>query len=107
MPVPRPVSSSTAMPEKAAMMADEGVVFPTIQMCDALSRNTADAFKAIICNCLTHARRGFVDEVENFPEEAAYVIEALAQVYHIDAETKKQAMTPDQRLSYHKNTANH
>ncbi len=75
---------------------------PPVQMCDALSRNTADEFKAIVCNCLTHARRGFVDEIENFPEEVTYVIEALAQVYHIDAKAKKRAMTPEQRLSYHK-----
>lgn len=29
---------------------------PPIQMCDALSRNTTDEFKGILCNCLTHAR---------------------------------------------------
>jgi hypothetical protein len=75
---------------------------PPVQMCDALSRNTADEFKVILCNCLTHARRGFVDEIENFPEETTHVIEVLADVYYIDAQTKKQTMTPQQRLSYHK-----
>jgi transposase len=74
---------------------------PPVQMCDALSRNTADEFKAIVCNCLTHARRGFVDEVENFPEETAHVIEVLADVYYIDAQTRKRTMTPQQRLAYH------
>jgi len=74
---------------------------PPVQMCDALSRNTADEFKVILCNCLTHARRGFIDEVENFPEETTHVIEVLADVYYIDAQTRKQTMTPQQRLAYH------
>jgi hypothetical protein len=74
---------------------------PPVQMCDALSRNTADEFKVILCNCLTHARRNFVDEVENFPEETTRVIDVLSDVYHNDAQAKKQAMTPQQRLAYH------
>lgn len=74
---------------------------PPVQMCDALSRNTTDEFKGILCNCLTHARRNFVDEFENFPEETTHVIEVIAEVYHIDALTKKQKMTPDQRLVCH------
>ncbi|MBU0972474.1 MAG: IS66 family insertion sequence element accessory protein TnpB [Proteobacteria bacterium] len=73
-----------------------------IQMCDALSRNISEEFKAILSNCLTHARRNFVDEVENIPEETAHVIEVLAEVYGIDAQAKKQKMTPGQRLVYHK-----
>ena len=73
-----------------------------LQMCDALSRNISEAFKAILCNCLTHARRNFVDEIDNFPDEAAYVIEVLAEVYGIDARTKEQKMSPDQRIVYHK-----
>jgi len=32
-----------------------------IQMCDGLSRNTPKDFKVILANCLTHARRRFVD----------------------------------------------
>ena len=34
---------------------------PPIQMCDALSRNPAKVFQSILSNCLTHARRQFVD----------------------------------------------
>lgn len=34
---------------------DAGRLAP-IQMCDALSRNTTDEFKGILCNCLTYAR---------------------------------------------------
>jgi len=82
-------------------MRDKGR-HPPVQMCDALSRNTTDAFKGILCNCLTHGRRNFVDVIENFPDESTHVIEVLAEVYHHDAQTKKHAMTPDQRLAYHK-----
>jgi hypothetical protein len=56
----------------------------------ALSRNTTDEFNAILCNCLTHGRRHFVNEIDNFPQEAEHVIEVLAEVYRIDARTKKE-----------------
>lgn len=82
-------------------MRDKGRL-PPVQMCDALSRNTTEAFKGILCNCLTHGRRNFVDVIENFPDESTHVIEVLAEVYHHDAQAKKQSMTPDQRLAYHK-----
>jgi transposase len=75
---------------------------PPVQMCDALSRNTTDEFNAILCNCLTHGRRHFVNEIDNFPQEAEHVIEVLAEVYCIDARTKKEKMTPDQRLDFHR-----
>lgn len=74
---------------------------PPIQMCDALSRNITEAFKSILCNCLTHARRNFVNMYDNFPDECTHVIEILADVYHNDDQAKKQAMAPDQRLVYH------
>jgi transposase len=75
---------------------------PPVQMCDALSRNTTDEFSGILCNCLIHGRRNFVNEIDNFPEEAEHVIEVLAEVYRIDARAKKENMTPDQRLDFHK-----
>jgi len=74
---------------------------PPIQMCDALSRNASSEFETIMVNCLTHARRGFVDVAENFPDECRYVIDTLAQVYKIDAITKEQQMHPDERLEFH------
>ncbi len=81
-------------------MRDTGRL-PPIQMCDALSRNVAPDFKVILCNCLTHARRNFVEVIENFPDESSHIIEVLADVYYIDAKTKKQSMTPEQRLDCH------
>ena len=74
---------------------------PPIQMCDALSRNMSSEFIFILFHCLTHSRRSFVEVIESFPDECRYVIEILAEVYHIDAKAKKKNMTPDQRLAFH------
>ncbi len=74
---------------------------PPIQMCDALSRNTSDAFKSILANCLAHGRRKFVEVALNFPQQCRYVIEALAQVYKNDQIAKDQNMTADERLHFH------
>jgi len=79
----------------------DGEKDPPIQMCDTLSRNMSSEFKIILCHCITHARRGFVDVIASFPDECRHVIEILAEVYHVDAQTKEQNMTPDQRLEFH------
>ena len=74
---------------------------PPIQMCDALSRNASKEFKTIMANCLTHARRQFVELIDRFPDECTYVIENLAKVYHHDAIVKEQGLSPLLRLEYH------
>lgn len=74
---------------------------PPIQMCDALSRNPPKPFKTILANCLSHARRKFVDVVDSFPEQTRVVLDTLRQVYIHDATTKKRHMTDEQRLAYH------
>ena len=74
---------------------------PPIQMCDALSRNVSKDFETILSNCLTHARRQFVEIIDRFPEECTHVIEALGVVYHHEALAKEQNLTAEQRLLYH------
>ncbi len=74
---------------------------PPIQMCDALSRNTAKEFTTILANCLSHGRRHFVELGNTFPEQCQYVIDILGAVYEHDATTKAEAMAPGQRLDYH------
>ena len=74
---------------------------PPIQMCDASSRNLPGAFKTILANCLTHARRNFVDTLPAFPEQAEHVIDTLAQVYHFDDLAKAQNLSAEQRLTFH------
>jgi hypothetical protein len=73
-----------------------------LQMCDALSRNMPKELDTIVGNCLSHGRRQFVDVARNFPQECLYVLEILRDVYKNDAEAKRQAMSDQQRLHFHK-----
>lgn len=72
---------------------------PPIQMGDALRRNWSREFETIVTKCLAHARRQFVDIEEVFPEECGRVLDNLATVYRVEAETR--GMTADERLAYH------
>jgi len=42
-----------------------------------------------------------VEVADNFPEECRYVLETLRDVYHHDAQARKQKMAPDERLRFH------
>ena len=72
-----------------------------IQMCDALSRNVPAQFETILSNCLSHARRRFVDVTESFPGECRRVLETLRDVYANDALAREQRMSPAERLRFH------
>jgi hypothetical protein len=72
-----------------------------MHMCDALAANVPGAFATVLCNCLAHGRRQFVDLVDNFPRECRYVIEVLAQVYANDEHCRVHKMSPEQRLAHH------
>jgi transposase len=74
---------------------------PPIQMCDALPTNTAGDFDTLLAGCIAHARRRFVDVVENFPAEVRYVLETLREVYRTDALAREHALSPDERLRWH------
>jgi hypothetical protein len=74
---------------------------PPIQMCDALSRNMPEDLKVILGNCLSHGRRRFVEVAEAFPQQVLYVLEALKLVYQVDAEAKRQELSPQDRLFLH------
>jgi len=76
---------------------------PPIQMSDALSRNSpkVEGVEPLQANCLAHGRRQVVEVADNFPEECRYVLETLRDVYHHDAQTREQDMSPEQRLRFH------
>jgi transposase len=77
---------------------------PPMQMCDALSRNLPklpEKLEVIVGHCLAHARRRFVEVIENFPQPCRHVLEQLGTVYGNDATARKQAMTVEERLRYH------
>ena len=79
---------------------------PLIQMCDGLARNVPKnlppELKTILCNCLSHGRRQFVDVAEDFPSECLHVLDELGKVYGNDAIARAQGMTPTERLSFHR-----
>jgi len=77
---------------------------PLIQMCDALSWNTArlpEGVERLLANCMSHGRRQFVEGVENFPEQCRYVLETLGGVWHHDALARKQKLSPQESLRFH------
>jgi len=74
---------------------------PPIQMCDGLDHNLSKEFETLLCRCVAHARRGFVDVAANFPEEVRFVLNTLKQVYKIDARARQEALNPQQRLKLH------
>lgn len=74
---------------------------PPIQMSDALACNTSGEFETLVASCLVHARRNFVDVVNNFPQEVTFVLEQLGLVYKHEKEAKEQEMTDQERLLHH------
>ena len=74
---------------------------PPMHMCDALASNMPGDFATVLCNCLAHGRRQFVDLVDNFPHECRHVIEVLAQVCANDEHCRTRKMSPEQRLAHH------
>jgi transposase len=72
-----------------------------IQMCDALSRNTAGDFKTVVSGCNAHARRRFVEVADSFPDECRHVLETLREVYRNDAVAQQGGMSPEERLRFH------
>lgn len=75
---------------------------PAIQMCDALACNVPPEFETIVCNCIPHSRRQYVDVVEDFPDECRFVIETLREVFKNDAKAREQGMTDEERLEFHR-----
>jgi transposase len=75
---------------------------PPIQMCDGLdSRNLPKGHAVVLANCLSHGRRQFVDEANNFPAECRHVLEELRIVFRAEAKCRRQRLTPEQRLALH------
>jgi hypothetical protein len=74
---------------------------PPIQMCDGSSRNEPEGVETLLANCLAHGRRKFVEVADSFPQECRHLLESLGKVYENDATTRKQEMSPQERLEYH------
>jgi hypothetical protein len=75
---------------------------PPLQMCDALANNLPDEFETILCNCLSHGRRLFVEVAASFPDEVRVILLVLKEVYRTDAQAREQNLTPEERLHLHR-----
>ena len=75
---------------------------PPILMCDGLERNHPKDFQVLLANCIAHGRRKFVSLAGSFPDETRFVIDKLAEVYKNEEKAKQDGMSPEERLSWHK-----
>ncbi len=70
-----------------------------LQMGDALAVNWSREFETVVCKCLAHARRQFIDIENAFPVQCKRVLDDLGAVYKVDAQTR--GMSDEERLVFH------
>jgi transposase len=73
-----------------------------ILMCDALDRNLPRDIMTILCNCMSHSRRKFVEVAAHFPEQVREVLLKLWDVYKTDGEARDQNLSPQARMELHR-----
>jgi hypothetical protein len=71
-----------------------------IQMSDALAANWSGRKETVEAKCLAHARRKFIEIESSFPRECGRALEAIGEVYRVEAETK--GMGAEGRLEHHR-----
>jgi len=73
-----------------------------IQMCDALSRNhTKVPIETILCHCLIHGRRNFIDIESMYPDQCGFVLDSISLIYKHEAYCKNNKLSNYDRLKYH------
>jgi hypothetical protein len=79
-------------------LRDPGLGLP-MQMSDALACNWCGEMERIVCKCLAHARRKFVEIRSTYPESFDYVLEQIGKVYR--NERAMVGSSDEERLAYH------
>jgi hypothetical protein len=74
---------------------------PPMQMADALAANGTGEIETQRGGCLDHFRREYYDLYSDWTPECELVLSHLREVYKVDAQAKKQKLTPAQRLKLH------
>ncbi|WP_299163864.1 transposase, partial [Accumulibacter sp.] len=74
---------------------------PPIQMSDGLSRNKPGDHPTQAASCLPHARRKYVDVANAFPDEVAFVLKTLREVFRTDQQARRKGLSPPDRLLLH------
>lgn len=84
--------------EELYQRRDPGVGLP-IQMSDALACNWCGERERIVCKCLAHARRKFVEIQRIYPGACDYVLKQIGKVYRNERATA--GLSDEERLAYH------
>jgi hypothetical protein len=72
-----------------------------ILMSDGLSWNTCGDFEVIDTRCNAHARRKFVAQIPNFPEECKTVLDTFRTIYKNDDLAKSRKLSSEERQRFH------
>lgn len=70
-------------------------------MSDALPSNRPTVRESVTSLCNSHARRKFVDVINHFPDEVAYVLERYGQIWTNEHDVIEQKLTAGERLDHH------
>jgi transposase len=84
--------------EEIYRLRDPGLP-PPLQMSDALACNWCGERERVVCKCLVHARRKFVEVRRIYPEECNYVLKQIGEIYRNEKQTA--VMSDEERLAYH------
>ena len=77
-----------------------GMAAPVV-MSDALSSNRTSGHEVVRAGCNAHARRGFHEVSDSYPDEALHALLLYQQVWVNDAHCREQKLSPEARLAYH------
>ncbi|KAG1649247.1 hypothetical protein GQR58_029187 [Nymphon striatum] len=75
---------------------------PPTLMSDALSANHVIGHAFDKCLCNAHGRRGFVELVEQYPDEIINTLELYQHAWVNEAYCVSNALSPEQRCDYHR-----
>ena len=75
---------------------------PPRLMSDALSANHVIGHSFDKCLCNSHGRRGFVDLIDQCPDEVVYALELYQHAWVNDQHCADNHFSPKQRLDYHR-----
>jgi transposase len=67
----------------------------------ASSRNKPGDHPTLAASCIPHARRKYVDVANAFPDEVAFVLKTLREVFRTDQQARQKGLSPPDRLLLH------
>lgn len=78
-----------------------------VHMCDGLDHNRSDDHDVIECNCLAHARRHIVDQIDNHRDLCAHALREIGTVFKNDETCRARRMSDQERLAHHQRESAH